>query len=478
MSSPARETRLENIARGFDTVIERGRYGIVMARSDNPSKRATDAQVGTPFHFGAGPFGEANEIDTAWTAAQSPWQWEMVKADYNVRTKNLFNGAPLLEYSNPARTEWVSLQPQQLNWNNDRGDVQVAGNVQGATASLSDDLIRYTDAYGTGRHFSYQAHPSQLTKKLIVDSYASFPAPNTQILTGANPVLQLQFLFNWSPTLTVWVDGVQWTGAGGAPTLTTSNTIEFRRGDGTTAFGFKAPHASDANQNFQPAVLRLRRAGNNLFVEVRVSQSWLADAAYPVEIDPTVDATVAASTDDSWQEDVGGSGDPTGAGVLFRGDSTGGYVKYGAARWQITGPASGDTVDVANISWYGGGATRVINANVYCENVDSAAAYDTDTNDISGRSVTSGVLWDAAAGTFEYQTSPSLVTPVQAVISRAGWASGNYLAVVMVGADATDVCNLASYDSSPTWAPKIHIEYTAGGGGSSILRQMMAHEGA
>lgn len=64
---------------------------------------------------------------------------------------------------------------------------------------------------------------------------------------------------------------------------------------------------------------------------------------------------------------------------------------------------------------------------------DNAAAFTTGASDISGRTLTGQhVDWNSAdlgVVANEYVDVPDLATPVQAVIDRAGWASGNAVVI-------------------------------------------------
>jgi hypothetical protein len=235
-----------------------------------------------PLHYGDG----TQEIDTAWSATSGVWQHQMLAADFQARAKASFNGAPLVEFR--VGDDFVTLQARQLDWTNDRGDVQLAGSVQGVTATATDATLRWTGAYGAGRHFEYTTHPRRLFKRVLLDSYASLPAPSAQVLGGANPVLRAGFQFTRSAGVTPFVDGQSWDGAGGSPTLTTAGAIEFRRADGTAVFSFSSPFAEQAAGDPTAALMRVTRSGPNMLIEVRVPQPWLAAASYPVIIDPTL----------------------------------------------------------------------------------------------------------------------------------------------------------------------------------------------
>jgi len=273
----AAQIRAENADRA---VTRRGRSFIEF---DLGGGRTWHVATIEPLHTRAG-----TEMDTAWGAAVSPWQYQAVDCDYAALIKATFSNAPLLQFTEKTSGAWVTLQPQALNWTNDLAQIQQISAVQGVAASLTDDTARWTGAYGAGRHFEYQNHPKRLIKRLILD--AAPPAPAAYILSGGNPVLQLQFLFAWSANATVWLDGAEWDKS---TAKTTAGSIEFRVG-GEVVYRFDAPWASDASgentigENTTAGLLRVRKAGNNLYTEVRIPYAWLQAAVYPVVVDPTL----------------------------------------------------------------------------------------------------------------------------------------------------------------------------------------------
>ena len=431
-------------------VHERQRRGLVMALGGN--RYAAEYNLGA-IHYGPNA---DQEIDTTWEAiAESAWQYRMVRADYTAYARSVLNSGDLVQYSVGA--EWVAFQPLALNWTNQDNSRQQLAQPQAVAAQATDDVLYWPDGYGAGRHFRYQTQGTRLDKRLIIDSLAALPTP---AVTG-EIWLELGFILKNSAGVDLWLDGVRWARTNGVR-VRTANRIEFRNVTTDAVLWYlDYPSAWDANNERVVGQFEVRRQAGTYYLTVRIPRAWVETAVFPITIDPTVDATVGASADDSWQTDAGSNGDPTNGSGSFRGDTAGGYRKYVAARWAVTGPASGDTIDVAYSSWMCGGSGQVMNANAYCQAADSAGQFTTDVNDISGRSVTAGAAWNAAVSTFAYANSASMITPVQAVINRASWASGNYLAVILVAASATDTCNISTYDASSSWAPKLHVEYTA-----------------
>ena len=462
MASPVKLARVELEALGYTAVVER-RGGVLRMQKPGTNQFAARAIAGGKgYHTLAGA-----EIDTAIQPDTGVWQHRMLNADYNIRAKSAFNGAPLVEYSDPTRTEWVTLQPRQLNWHNDRGDVQVAGGVGNVSAVVNDDTLTWTNAFGAGRHFVFNAQPTRLAKKLIVDSYASLPAPSTQVLTGGNPVLQLQFQFAWSATLTVWVDGVQWTGGGGAPTLTTGSAIEFRRPNNSVAFAFRNPFAVSADRKIQSGLMRVSRSGSNILVEIRISQAWLEAAVYPVIVDPTVDVSVAAGADDGfWRESSAEYSNTAVAGTIGNANVSGRIYN---SFYRFTGITVSGTINVSYITLKANALVgSTVNTKVFADD-QSAPGAITSSADGNGRTrTTAGVDWDIS--TFNSGTSynsPSINTVIQELVDSYSY-SGGVVQIIHDDDGSTFENYIAQYfyDNAAGDAPALHIEYTAGGGGA------------
>ena len=100
---------------------------------------------------------------------------------------------------------------------------------------------------------------------------------------------------------------------------------------------------------------------------------------------------------------------------------------------------------------------------IRAEDVDNAAPFTTALGNLSARATTALVAswapqaWTAVGAASEAQRSPDLAAVIQAVVDRSGWASGNALAIIVVG-DGKRVAE--SFDGSPEQAPQLHIEYS------------------
>lgn len=271
-----------------EAVSRRGRRFIEF---DLPGGQKRFVATVEPLHYGPG---EDQEIETAWIpSASGVWQHKMDTADFEVRIKDDFSAAQIVELK-ATTGETIQLRPQNLEWTNDLDQLELISIPQAVSASLTDDIATWVGAFGAGRDFSYRNHPRRVFKELKIASLASLPVPSQFILDGGNPVLRLTFDFV-STGLDSYVNGALWgtSGPNSQPTIATT-PIEWRRPDNSFVSQFLLPVARDSGDpDISPSinpVLMVRRQGNTRFLEVRVPWTWLQTATYPVFIDPTYDS--------------------------------------------------------------------------------------------------------------------------------------------------------------------------------------------
>ena len=94
---------------------------------------------------------------------------------------------------------------------------------------------------------------------------------------------------------------------------------------------------------------------------------------------------------------------------------------------------------------------------------DDVAAFTAKNNNLSNRLTTTNVAewrpdgWTIVNEAGAAQRSPDLTAIVQEIISRLGWQAGNDLGFMISGSGTRTAY---SYESDPTKAPLLHIEYT------------------
>lgn len=303
---------------------------------------------------------------------------------------------------------------------------------------------------------------------MTINSASSLSAPEPYILAGGNPSLELNFIFDYSRDLTLWVNGAAWNGRDSVPA---TGAVEFRDAAGSVLFAWLPPTASDATVETIALTTTLKKQGSSLYVSVRLPQAWLAAAQYPIVIDPTLDLSVGASADDDRVRRLTTTAWSILAASLQVGSVQATEYGYGSsARFTGINIPAGATVTVAyevGVAFFSRSGTT-INSDLCAENANNPSQ-NTSYADHIGRTRTACVPWDAipawTAGT-SYQ-SPSIVAPIQAVVdAQAG--TGDALKVFWEDKDLESSVGAyrqwASWDDTTYAPPAIHIEYTEGGG--------------
>lgn len=156
---------------------------------------------------------------------------------------------------------------------------------------------------------------------------------------------------------------------------------------------------------------------------------------------------VAASADDAFESAAGAVSITTILGEVDVADEWLGWRFL-----NVTIP-QGATIDDAKITFnFDGVARDEPDVTFFGEDTDNATAFTTDANNISGRArTTASVAWDdpqlgvnPGAGD-DTRDTPDLKTIVQEIVNRAGWASGNALAILCTSTNGT-----AERDFGPT----------------------------
>lgn len=187
--------------------------------------------------------------------------------------------------------------------------------------------------------------------------------------------------------------------------------------------------------------------------------------------DPTIDTIVAAGADDASERDDGTSFTGVSTTMVCDSNTAASSRSNGGARFVLTGPASGDTVTAAYSPIHATTtSTDDPNCDLVFEDVDNAANFTTNADVTSRVRAATSVQWTATSiGTGEVN-SPSIVTPLQTIFNRAGWASGNAVVLFYDGkSDINQTFRIDTYEGSTTECAKLHVEYTVPSAGSANL---------
>lgn len=203
------------------------------------------------------------------------------------------------------------------------------------------------------------------------------------------------------------------------------------------------------------------RANNKRAVSVtasrlsdRTSFIWAATSAQGNG--GSLDRRVTASADDA-EEESNGNGNLTSSDIDL------GEIPIGIRFRNITTP-QGAIINDAWIQFTAeGNDSESTNLVIRGHDTDDAPTFNTSSGAITGRPTTSAsVNWSVPAWTnvgaaSSAQRTPSLASIVQEIVNRAGWQSGNDLALIITGSGQRDA---ESYDGSSSQAPLLHIDYT------------------
>lgn len=179
-------------------------------------------------------------------------------------------------------------------------------------------------------------------------------------------------------------------------------------------------------------------------------------------------ATITTSSDDA--QETGGT--VTIDGGALNANSTTGYTGF---RFQNVTIPAGSTINTASLNVYlTSGSFDDPDITIYAEDTDDAATFTTAASNISGRTpTTANTVWNVTNLTTGVKTSPDFAAVIQEVIDRGGWSSGNDIAIIYVGNDASSLMRVRAYDAGGGDYATLNIDYTAGSGGGGQPRRSM-----
>lgn len=182
----------------------------------------------------------------------------------------------------------------------------------------------------------------------------------------------------------------------------------------------------------------------------------------------TLNLQVGASDRDAFENNVGVVS-VNGTTIIL--NNAGAWVGFGFTGVTIS---PGDTINSATLQFYITTTSRDDNEeDVYGEAADNSAAFVASANNISNRSrTTEKVTVSADSVGVGFYSVTGLVSVIQAIIDRAGWANGNALSLILDGLTGVNI-QPDTWDNNPSQAAKLDIDYTAASTGKSqpIIRQ-------
>jgi hypothetical protein len=222
--------------------------------------------------------------------------------------------------------------------------------------------------------------------------------------------------------------------------------------------GLRQPAAVDTTATFSTAgtyVLQLSGSDGELTASdtVQVTASAARSA--------TLDSRVTTSTGDV-EESATGSYAATSTDLELVYD--GSNQKVGIRFPGLAIPA-GATITKAYVQFEADETqSEATNLTIKGQAADNALAFSSATKPSTRATTAASATWAPAPWTLVGEVGPNQRTPdlaavIQEIVSRAGWTSGNALALIITG---TGHRTTRAYDGKPAGAPLLHVEYTLG----------------
>lgn len=173
---------------------------------------------------------------------------------------------------------------------------------------------------------------------------------------------------------------------------------------------------------------------------------------------------ISSSTDDGGHATNTWS---TNASLFYMGQF-GAHLNYEGYRWQNVTIPQGSTIDDCVMVW-SAAATRSddLTMTFWAEDTSNAATFS-DSTDYRSRTKTTASVGVAVttnwiSGTW-YRSESDLKSILQEVVNRGDWSSGNAFVILAEdqGSGSNVVQRFSTYDTSPTLACSLIVNYTIG----------------
>lgn len=134
-------------------------------------------------------------------------------------------------------------------------------------------------------------------------------------------------------------------------------------------------------------------------------------------------------------------------------------------RYRNVGIKQGATISSAYITFEADGdLTSTTTVTVRGHDTDNSSTFTSSNNDISTRTTTSAsATWNNIPSWTEKQfyNSVSLVSIIQEIVDRPGWAAGNALAIIIENGSGQREAE--TFDGDPSQAARLYVTYSPGG---------------
>jgi len=178
----------------------------------------------------------------------------------------------------------------------------------------------------------------------------------------------------------------------------------------------------------------------------------------------TIDKQVGASAGDAHEYDDGYGFSYTATFCRTQSSPGANVRRNSGFYWSGVDIPQGATIDVATMDVW----VQTIddpNLDIYGNDVDDANDFSTEADVTSRAKTSASASWSVNnIGQDAWKTTPSIVSPVQEIVNRPSWASGNAMCILFFGKNVVQsrILDVEPYDADPTHGAKLHIEYSVG----------------
>ena len=163
---------------------------------------------------------------------------------------------------------------------------------------------------------------------------------------------------------------------------------------------------------------------------------------------PTVNLQVGAGNQDAQEQQNDSNFTSTGGTLALASNTTESNRIDGGFHFSSVSIPFGAKVSAADFQPYMFNvALDDPNCDIYCEDADDAADFTADADLVNRTRTTASVEWvETGVGT-GFVSAPDISAPVQEVLDRSGWASGNDMLVYLrAKSDTTSNYYVTTYD--------------------------------
>lgn len=185
---------------------------------------------------------------------------------------------------------------------------------------------------------------------------------------------------------------------------------------------------------------------------------------WPRAHNTTVNLQVGVSEGDAFETDANTGFSSTNALLAASANSAAGSRYNTGALFQNVTIPNAATIDAATgkIQTSSTGADDA-NVDILGEDVDNSDDFAVTADVTSRVRTTASVTWASDGLGVGEITTPSIISVIQEIVDRAGWASGNALMIFYDGrTDLNRSLFFRSYDFDTSLAPKLDVDFTSG----------------